>query len=120
MSFADNKPRNVQYIRGTERPITVAVACVAGDLLTYNAQWELAIEGTATECVVALEDCEAGKEVNAVPFALITSFSGATPGGPVCNAAAGAYQEVTGTKVGIMVSATAGYILPLLVPATAP
>lgn len=116
MAFADNKPRTVCAPYELTGKITLAAACVAGDQLACSAGWCLSTAATVTATLVALEGGAIGKVISACPIALITSFSGGTAGGDLSNKAAGAYQEGTGKQVGIMISDTSGYVLPVLVP----
>lgn len=119
MAFTDNKPRTVTAPRETMVDVTLAAACEVGDLITYNSGWKLAVANTATMVLVALEAGAIGDVITASPFAVIHSITGMTAGGILRTAAAGAYAESTGTRVGYSASATEAVVLPLLTTATA-
>jgi len=119
MAFSDNKPRTVSAPREFQVKVTLAADCEAGDLLTYNSGWKQAVANTATMVVVALTDGLSNEEISVSPFAIVSSITGMTAGGILRTAAAGAYDEATGTRVGYSLSATEAVVLPLLTTATA-
>lgn len=115
MALADNKPRIVSYLRGTEFSLELAQACVAGDLLMYETDgWYLADADVATCVVVALEEGAVGDTIDATSFAVIRSYTGATAGTQVHTAASGAVAETGTVHVGYWVNATTAVICPLL------
>ena len=117
MPLVDVKPRVVSACRDLIEKVTLAAACVAGDVIGINTStWILGIEANSAYAMVALEDGAIGQVINAAPWALIKSFTGGTAGAKLSSGAAGIYQEGTGYSLGIVVSATEGYVLPLLLP----
>lgn len=110
MALADNKPRLVEAPRELLFPITLAEACVPGDLLAYNSGWKLATATSATNVIVALEGGAVGDVITAAPIAVISSFTGGTAGALLSTAASGAYQSGTGYTVGYFVSATTAVV----------
>ena len=116
MAFADNKPRTVE--QGIlPAKVTLAEACVVGDLLTYNSGWKLAAPNTATEVFVAGESGAIGDKITVYAAAILSGVTGATAGNEIVAAASGAYSEASsGQKVGVSLSATTIYVGPLLVP----
>jgi len=116
MSLVDNKPRVVSANREDQVAITLAEACVAGDLLAYSSGWKLAGASTATHVLVALEDGEIGDVISAAPMAVISSFTGGTAGALLSTAASGAYQSGTGYTIGFFVNATTAIVQPGTLP----
>jgi hypothetical protein len=99
--------------------VTLAEACKKGDLLGYSSGWKraLATVGTAIQAkLIAGEDGASGDVITAYSTALVSGFTGGTPGGALYAAEGtsyGCYTEsapvTTGdcnTIIGLIVSAT--------------
>ena len=119
MAFSDpGKGRIVEQGEGLVK-ITLAEAGKAGDILGYSSGWKraLATAGTAIQGrLVAGEDGANGDEITAYRRAVVSGYSGGTPGNPVYVAEGTDNGEITETKpttsgdcdtvTGYMVSAT--------------
>jgi hypothetical protein len=86
MAFSDpGKGRIIEQGEGLVR-ITLAEAVVAGDVLGYSSGWKraLATVGTAIQGrLVAGEDGASGEVITAYRRAVVSGYSGGTPGNPV-------------------------------------
>ncbi len=125
MAFSDpGKGRVVEQGEGLVK-ITLAEAGKAGDILGYSSGWKraLATAGTAIQGrLVAGEDGANGDEITAYRRAVVSGYSGGTPGNPVYVAEGTDNGEITETKpttsgdcdtvIGYMVSATAAALEP--------
>ena len=86
MAFADpGKNRKIEDSGVGTRPgtVTLAEACVAGDVLGYSTGWKkaLATVGTAIQGrVVALAGGAIGDKVPVSPCPVVSGYTGATPG----------------------------------------
>ena len=89
MAFADpGINRKIQNSNvGPEAPtVTLAAACVRGDVLGYSTGWKpaLATVGTAIKgLVIALQDGAVGDVIPVSPNPVVSGYTGATPGGLV-------------------------------------
>ena len=103
MSFADPGTGRsiVSSGVGPQAPtVSMAEACKRGDVLGYSSGWKraLATVGTAIQGrVIALADCESGKECPVSPRAVVSGYSGATPGASIYVAEGTDYGKVTET-----------------------
>jgi len=125
MAFSDpGKGRIIEQGEGLVK-ITLAEACKAGDILGYSSGWKraLATVGTAIQGrLVAGEDGANGDEITAYRRAVVSEYSGGTPGNPVYAAEGTDYGKITETKpttsgdcdtiIGYMVSATVAALEP--------
>ncbi len=86
MAFSDpGTGRIIEQGEGLVR-ITLAEAVVAGDVLGYSSGWKraLATVGTAIQGrLVAGEDGASGEVITAYRRAVVSGYSGGTPGNPV-------------------------------------
>ncbi|MBI2868436.1 MAG: hypothetical protein HYX96_01245 [Chloroflexi bacterium] len=125
MAFADpGTGRIIESGAGAVR-ITLAEACRAGDILGYSSGWKraLATVGTAIQGrLVAGEDGASGDVITAYRRAVVSKYSGGTPGIPVYVAEGTDYGYITETKpgtngdcdtiIGFLASATAAALEP--------
>jgi hypothetical protein len=121
MAFADNKPRIISSAFGHVQ-VLLGEAVYAGDLLGFDGTDWVQADALATAPVaarlVALEDGANDETISAAPFAVISSYTGATKNSPLfLSSTDGAVAEtVTGSlyqKVGVVVSATEGILCPM-------
>lgn len=122
MAFADNKPRVVEWA-STPIKVTLGETVYAGDLIGFDGTDWMQAEASATAPIaarlVALEDGIDNDVIQAAPFAVVSSYTGATAGSDLfLSSTAGEVKEtVTGSlyaKVGFMASATVGFLAPAL------
>lgn len=122
MAFADpGKNRKIQNSNvGPEAPqVTLAEACVRGDVLGYSSGWKraLATVGTAIHGrLVALVDGAIGDVIPVSPNPVVSGYTGATAGNYVYVAEGTDYGQITATApnttgdcdtiIGIALSAT--------------
>ena len=122
MAFADpGKDRKIENSNvGPSAPtVTLAAACVGGDVLGYDSGWKLALAtvGTAIQGrLVALQDGAVGDVIPVSPNPVVSGYTGATPGGYVYVAEGTDSGEITQTApdttndantiIGIALSAT--------------
>lgn len=121
MAFADNKPRVISSAFGQVQ-VLLGEAVSAGDLLGFDGTDWMQADALATAPIaarlVALEDGQDNDTISAAPFAVISSYTGATKNSPLfLSSTDGAVAEtVTGSlyqKVGVVVSATEGVLCPM-------
>jgi hypothetical protein len=99
--------------------VTLAEACVRGDVLGYSSGWKRALATTGTAIqgrLVALQDGAVGDVIPVSPCPVVSGYSGATPGGYVYVAEGSDNGKVTQTApntsgdcntiIGIALSAT--------------
>ena len=120
MAFSDpGKDRKTYSTRPFPGVITLAEACVRGDVLGYSSGWKRALATTGSVIqgrLVALEAGAIGAVVPVDPCAIVGGYSGATPGGYVYVAEGSDNGQVTQTApttigdantiIGIALSAT--------------
>jgi len=122
MAFADpGKDRKIENSNvGPEAPtVTLAEACVRGDVLGYDSGWKraLATVGTAIHGrLVALADGAVGDVIPVSPNPVVSGYTGATPGGYVYVAESTDNGQITQTApdtqgdcddiIGVALSAT--------------
>lgn len=122
MAFSDpGKNRKIVDSGVGTRPgtVTLAEACVAGDVLGYSSGWKLALATTGSVVqgrVVALAGGAIGDVIPVSPCPVIGGYSGATPGGYVYVAEGSDSGQITQTApstsgdadtiIGIALSAT--------------
>jgi len=119
--MALTEPSGTRTIQQVSHPIkiTLAEACKRGDLLGYSTGWKraLATTGTAIQAkLVAGEDGATDQVITAYLSAVVSGFTGTTPGAPIYAAEGtsyGCYTEsapaTTGdcnTIIGLAISAT--------------
>ena len=103
MSFADpGINRKIQNSNvGPEAPtVTLAAACVRGDVLGYSSGWKLALAtvGTAIQGrLVALQDGAIGDVIPVSPNPVVSGYTGATAGNYVYVAEGSDNGEITET-----------------------
>ena len=136
MAFADpginRKIENSNV--GPEAPtVTLAEACVRGDVLGYSSGWKLALAtvGTAIQGrLVALQDGAIGDVIPVSPNPVVSGYTGATPGALIYVAEGADSGQVTETQpttagdicnpIGIALSATkVAFLMNLISPSTA-
>jgi hypothetical protein len=121
MAFADATGARTLLKTGLPLPgveIKANVVVKIGDLLYYSSGWCLATASASTQCIVAGQNGVGGDKITCYGSAVISGGTGATAGGTVYNAAAGAYAESGTYKVGLFLNATSWYVGPTLTPAT--
>lgn len=123
MAFEDpGKGRNIKNSKvGPQAPeVTLAEACVRGDVLGYSSGWKLANADAATIIqgrLIALADGAIGDKIPVSPDPLISGYTGATAGGYVYVKDGDVFGKVTQTMpntaagdaqtiIGIALSAT--------------
>ncbi len=125
MAFSDpGKGRIIEQGEGLVK-ITLAENCKAGDILGYSSGWKraLATVGTAIQGrLVAGEDGASSDVITAYRRAVVSGYSGGTPGNPVYVAEGTDDGKITETKpttsgdcdsiIGYMVSATVAAVEP--------
>ncbi|MBI4186053.1 MAG: hypothetical protein HY530_00915 [Chloroflexi bacterium] len=125
MAFSDpGKGRIIEQGEGVVK-VTLAEACQAGDVLGYSSGWKRALATTGTAIqgrLIAGEDGANGDAITAYRRAVVSGYSGGTPGSPVYVAEGTDYGKITGTKpttsgdcdtiIGYMASATAAALEP--------
>jgi hypothetical protein len=102
MSFADPaKGRSVIQSPGPEGyAVTVAEAVKEGDILGYSSGWKRALATTGSVInpqLIALKDTASGKMCPVANEAIVTGYSGGTPGGLIYLAEGTSYGQVTDT-----------------------
>jgi len=103
MAFADpGKDRQIidSGVGAYPPTVTLAGACVRGDVLGYSSGWKraLATVGTAIQGrVVALADGAIGDVIPVSPRAVVDGYTGATAGNPIYVAEGTSYGCVTET-----------------------
>ena len=103
MAFADpGKDRQIidSGVGAYPPTVTLAGACVRGDVLGYSSGWKraLATVGTAIQGrVVALADGAIGDVIPVSPRAVVDGYTGATTGNPIYVAEGTSYGCVTET-----------------------
>ena len=100
--MALTEPTTGRIIKDVSLPvrITLAEACKAGDILGYSSGWKRALATTGTAIqgeLVAGEAGAIGDVIVAYREAIISGFTGGTPGGSVYVAEGTAYGEYTET-----------------------
>src|SRR4030042_5853682 len=102
MSFADpQKGRSVIVGPGpAAATVTLAEACVEGDILGYSSGWKRAL-ATVTAVIqgrlVALSDGAIGDVIPVSPRAVVGGYTGATAGNPIYVAEGTSNGQVTET-----------------------
>ncbi len=103
MAFADSGTGRIVIASGrAPNPGTavLAEACKAGDVLGYASGWKraLATAGSVIQGrVAALKDGASGEEIPVSPDAVISGYSGGTPGNPVYAGEGTDYGKITET-----------------------
>lgn len=99
-------------------PITLAADCMPGDALGYNSGWVLAdANGTYDALLIAGEKGASGEQITAYRGAVLTGFTGCTPGADVfLSDTAGDYSETASATsaqmVGTVVDASTIVVFP--------
>ena len=122
MAFADpGKNRKIENSNvGPEAPtVTLAEACVRGDVLGYSSGWKRALATTGTAIqgrLVALQDGAIGDVIPVSPNPVVSGYTGATAGNYVYVAEGSDSGQITETApsttgdcdtiIGIALSAT--------------
>jgi hypothetical protein len=118
MALTEATPRSRNVIAiGTKFKVTLAGTVIAGDLIGYASGWKRALATTGTAIVsrfVALQGGVSGDVIEVACEAVVSGFSGGSPGGAVYNeegaGVGGGYTEsapATGGDVNVIL----GYIL---------
>jgi hypothetical protein len=103
MAFGDSQIARVIVDSGrgpNPGKVTLAEACVAGDVLGYSSGWKRAlatVNGVIQARVVALKGGIIGEEVPVSPNPVISGYTGATAGAPIYVAEGTANGQVTET-----------------------
>lgn len=108
MALTEATPRNRTVLAaGPKAKVTLSGTVMAGDLIGYSGGWvrAKATVGTAIQAVfVALEAGVSGGEIEVAREAVISGFTGGTPGAPLYleegAGAGGGYTETEPTTLG--------------------
>ena len=102
MSFSDPaKGRSVIQSPGPEAyAVTVAEAVKEGDILGYSSGWKRALATVSSVInpqLIALKDTPSGGKCPVASEAIVTGYSGGTPGGLIYLAEGTSYGQATDT-----------------------
>lgn len=118
MALTEASPRNRNVIAiGPKFKITLAGTVIAGDCVGYSSGWKRALATVATAIqtkLIALEGGVSGDVIEVTREAVISGFTGGTPGGLAYNeegtGVGGGYTETAPATTGD-VNTIIGYIL---------
>lgn len=106
LTEATPRQRNVIAI-GPKFKVTLAGTCIPGDCIGYASGWKRALATTGTAIVTRLIALEGGVSTDVIevtPIAVISGFTGGTPGGALYNeegaGVGGGYTETAPTTTG--------------------